>query len=323
MKIVVLDGFTLNPGDSSWQSIAALGDLTVHDRTEPNHILERANNAEILLTNKTPLTATTIAALPKLKFISVIATGYNVVDVNAAAERGIPVANVPEYGTATVAQHVFAMLLSFIHRPFLHDQAIRDGEWSRRQDFSFWLNSITELDGLVFGVVGFGRIGRRVAKIAKAFGMTVIVSTRSPKASDNDENVEFVELDELFRRADVISLHCPLTENTRGLVNRRRLQLAKPSAILINSARGDLVNEADLAEALNANRLAGACLDVFSTEPLPTANPLFQAKNCLLTPHYAWVTLAARQRLMKLTAENVAAFLSGRPINVVNLPANR
>ncbi len=320
MKIVVLDGFTLNPGDSSWQMIEQLGELTVHERTEIDSIVDRAVEAEIVLTNKTPLDAETLAKLPQLRFISVIATGYNVVDVFAAANQGIPVSNVPVYGTNTVAQHVFAVLLSFIHRPYLHDQAIRDGEWTRRQDFSFWLSPITELAGLTIGIVGFGRIGQQVARIAHAFGMKVIAYNPSSKPVPGYQPFEYVELRELFSRADYISLHCPLTDENQEFVNRDLLQEVKPSAVLVNSARGGLINETDLAAALNAGKLAGACLDVFSQEPIRDENPLLHARNCLLTPHYAWVTRAARRRLMEYTAKNILAFQLGEPINVVNQP---
>lgn len=318
MKIVVLDGFTLNPGDNSWKEMEQLGDLTVYDRTPANAIIERAAGAEIVLTNKTPLSAATLNQLTDLQFISVIATGFNVVDVDAARERRIPVANVPIYGTDTVAQHVFAVLLSFIYRPFAHDRAIRDGAWQQSGDFSFWLQPLTEMAGLTMGIVGYGRIGSRVAEIANAFGMNVLAHNPSPKPAPDFDGFQFVELRGLFAKSDVVSLHCPQTADNQEFVDRQLLAQMKPTAILINTARGGLINESDLADALNHNGLAGACLDVVSTEPIEPDNPLLHAKNCLLTPHYAWATLAARKRLMAETVNNVAAFLAGSPVHVVN-----
>lgn len=318
MKIVALDGFTLNPGDNPWDAVSRLGDLTVYERTAATEVLERARGASVLLTNKTPITGDSIAGLPDLKFISVLATGFNVVDIAAARERGIPVSNVPVYGTDAVAQYVFAVLLEMIHQPRAHDAAVRLGEWGRRQDFSFWLRPISELAGKVFGVVGFGRIGRRAAEIAHAFGMHVIAHDVQQDRHPGWERFAWADLDELFARSDVVTLHCPQTASNKEFVNQRLLGLMKPTAYLINAARGTLVNEQDLAVALNSEKLAGACLDVVSFEPILASNPLLGAKNCLLTPHLAWAAVEARRRLMQTTAENIAAFQRGEPVHVVN-----
>ncbi len=318
MKIVVLDGYTLNPGDNPWDDVAQLGDLVVHDRSSPDEIGERAAAADIVLTNKTPLSAETIGKLPALKFIAVLATGFNVVDIQAAAARKIPVSNVPVYGTDTVAQHVFASLLSMIHRPFEHDQAIRAGRWARSGDFCFWLSPIEELAGKLMGVVGFGRIGRRVAEVARAFGMHILANDVFPGPAPSFPNFEWRSMESLFADSDVVSLHCPQTSDNAKFVNRSLLAKMKPTAILINAARGGLVDEQDLADALNSGRIAGACLDVVSAEPIRSDNPLLAAKNCLLTPHIAWATVEARRRLMRTTAENIANFLCGKPANVVN-----
>ena len=316
-RIVVLDGHTLNPGDLDWRSVEALGDLTVHVRSEDAEIIPRAAGAEILLTNKTPVTAETIAALPALRCIGVLATGTNVVDTAAAAARGIPVCNVPGYGTASVAQHVFALLLELTQRTGHHGQTVRDGRWSACPDFCYWDFPLVELAGRTLGIVGCGSIGEAVARIGLAFGMKIIASARRPRSADG---VEFLETGEIFRRADVVTLHCPLTEETRGLVNAARIATMKPGAFLINTGRGPLVVEQDLADALNAGRIAGAALDVLSTEPPPAGNPLFTASNCIITPHIAWATHASRARLMETVAENIRAFLAGTPQNVVNAP---
>ena len=319
MRIVVLDGHTLNPGDNPWDAVAALGDLEVHDRTPEDQIAARAAGAPIVLTNKTPLSAETIAQLPDLQFISVLATGYNVVDVKAARARDIPVANIPVYGTDTVAQHVFAVLLTMCHHPALHDQAVHDGQWRRHGgDFCFWNKPLIELAGLKMGVVGFGRIGRRVGELAHAFGMEVLAQDVVQSDDPPYQPFAWRSLPELFAEADVVSLHCPQTEDNAKFVNRELLATMKPGAFFINAARGGLVEEQDLADALNAAAIAGACIDVVSAEPIDEDNPLLQARNCLLTPHIAWATLAARRRLTAAAAENIAAFQNGSPINVVN-----
>jgi glycerate dehydrogenase len=318
VNIVVLDGYTLNPGDNPWDEVAALGKLVVHERSAAGDIVPRAKDAEIVLTNKTPLTRQTIEQLPKLKFIAVLATGFNVVDIDAAAARGIPVSNVPVYGTDTVAQHVFASLLYLIHRPFEHDQAIRAGRWAQSGDFCFWLSPMSELAGKTMGIVGFGRIGRRVADVAHAFGMRILASDVQQNRPPDFPGFEWRSIDSLFADSDVVSLHCPQTDDNVKFVNAALLSRMKPTAILINAARGGLINEADLADALQRGTIAGACLDVVSAEPIRPDNPLLSATRCLLTPHIAWATVEARRRLMKTTAENVRAFLGGSPINVVN-----
>lgn len=318
MNIVALDGYTLNPGDNPWTAVEALGQLTVYDRTDPSDVVARAKNADVILTNKTPISADHIEQLPELKLISVLATGFNIVDVDAARNRGIPVCNVPVYGTDTVAQYVFATLLAFIHRPYQHDQAIRAGKWSETGDFSFWLAPLTELAGLTLGIVGFGRIGRRVGEIANAFGMSVLAATPRHTNPPDYQPFDWAETEQLFAESDVVTLHCPhKSENTR-FVDAALIGRMKSSAILVNAARGALINEQDLADALNNETISGACLDVVSTEPITDDNPLLSAKNCLLTPHYAWATVAARKRMMQTTAENIAAFKNNQPINVVN-----
>lgn len=318
MKIVVLDGYTLNPGDNPWAALARLGALTVYDRTPNDQIIERARDAEIALTNKTPLTAATLAQSPRLRFIGVLATGYNVVDTTAARARGIPVSNVPEYGTDSVAQHAFALLLELCQHVGLHDAAVQAGEWTRATDFCIWKTTPMELAGLTMGIVGFGRIGRRVGRLAHAFGMSVIAAGGSRRDHPGHEPFAWATVQKLFAVADVISLHCPLTADNAAFVNRDLLRTVKPSALFINAARGGLVDEAALADALNAGQLAGAAVDVVSVEPMRVDNPLLQARNCIITPHIAWASLAARRRLMAATVKNVEAFMAGRPINVVN-----
>jgi len=311
VRIVVLDGHTLNPGDNPWDPIARSGELTVFDRTPPALVVERARDAVIVLTNKTPLDAQAIGALPCLRFIAVLATGYDVVDVVAARARGVPVSNVPEYGTESVAQHTFALLLELCNRTATHAAAVASSEWSRSPDFSFWKAPLVELSGLTMGIVGSGRIGRRVAEIARAFGMRV--ATASSRRADRTELIR------LFAEADVVSLHCPLTTENARFVNRDLLRRMKPTAFLLNTARGGLIDEAALRAALEAGELAGAGLDVASREPIDAANPLLGAPNLVLTPHIAWASLAARRRLMEATARNVEAFLAGAPINRVDL----
>ncbi len=318
MQIIVLDGHTLNPGDNSWDAVRRLGELTVYDRTDVDQILDRARPAGMVLTNKVPLDAGVIASLPSLKFISVLATGYDVVDVAAARRHSIPVSNVPVYGTDAVAQHVFASILHVIHDIGRHNQAIRAGKWQESGDFSFWITPLRELAGRTMGIVGFGKIGRRVGEIANAFGMQVVANELNHGESPRWPNFRWVGIDELFADADVVSLHCPQTESSRGFVNSGLLSLMRPQSILINTARGGLVNEADLAAALNRGQLSAAVLDVVSQEPISPDNPLLAAKNCHLTPHMAWAALEARQRMMKTTAHNIEMFLAGKPVNVVN-----
>lgn len=317
MRIVVLDGYTLNPGDLSWGALESLGSCTIHDRTPPERVVERAREAEILFTNKVVLGRAELEQLPRLRYIGVLATGYNVVDVAAAAERNIMVTNIPSYGTRSVAQMTFALLLELAQHVGHHAQTVRDGRWTQSKDFCYWDYPLVELEGLTFGLVGFGRIGRAVAEVALAFGMKVLAHDAvAPAASVS--GVTMVDLESLFSQSDVVSLHCPLTADNKGLVNSARLSLMKRSAFLINTSRGPLVNEVDLAAALNAGRIAGAGLDVLAVEPPRPDNPLLAAKNCLITPHIAWATAAARRRLMDIAAGNLRAFLAGAPVNRVN-----
>lgn len=315
MNIVVLDGYTLNPGDLSWDELKALGPCEIYDRTLPAEVLTRAARAELVLTNKTVLDRATIQGLPALKYLGVLATGTNVVDLAAARERGVPVTNVPAYGTKSVAQTTMALLLELTQHVGEHSAGVRAGQWSQSVEWCYWDHSLIELDGLVMGIVGFGRIGRAVAELAMAFGMRVLAHL--PRPQPLPPGVQAVELERLFRESDVVSLHCPLTPQTRQLVNAERLGWMKPAALLLNTSRGLLVDEAALAEALNAGRIAGAGLDVLSTEPPAAQNPLLRAKNCVITPHLAWGTRAARWRLMKIAVQNVRAFLQGKPQNVV------
>jgi glycerate dehydrogenase len=317
MRLVVLDGHALNPGDLSWAGLEALGQCEIHDRTPPEEILARAADAEIILTNKTVLSRETIERLPRLRYVGVLATGYNIVDVAAARERGIPVCNVPDYATRSVVQMVFAHLLNLTLRVAEHGQGVATGRWSRSPDFAYWDFPLVELAGMTFGIVGFGRIGRAAAEVARSLGMSVIAYEVNPPRAALP-GVEFVSLESLFRRADVVSLHCPLTPDTHGLVNAERLSWMKPTAYLINTGRGPLVEQAALAAALNEGRLAGAGLDVLEVEPPPADNPLLTARNCCITPHIAWATAAARRRLLKIVVANVRAFLDGHPQNVVN-----
>ena len=315
MRIVVLDGYTLNPGDLSWDDLAALGECEVHDRTPPDETVPRCAGAEIVLTNKVVLDRARLERLPDLRYIGVTATGCNIVDARSARGRGVVVTNVPDYATPAVVQTVFAHLLELTHHVGHHSQTVRDGRWSESPDFAYWDYPLVELKGLVMGIVGLGRIGTAVAEVARAFGMTVLACTEPPQPPR--EGVEFVELARLLGESDVVSLHCPLTPETEGLAGAEHLALMKPSAFLINTGRGPLVDEAALARALNAGRLAGAGLDVLSSEPPPPDHPLLAAANCLITPHVAWAARAARVRLMKTVVENVKAFLAGRPQNVV------
>jgi len=317
MNIVVLDGYTLNPGDLSWDGMRQLGPTTVYERSAPAIVVERAREAEIVLTNKVVLDRATIAALPKLRYIGVLATGYNVVDIAAAKERGIPVTNTPNYGTASVAQHTFALLLELTHHVGEHARTVRDGQWTRCADFCYWKHPLVELDGLTMGIVGFGRIGRAVARLAEAYSMEVLVHARTPP-SDLPRGHVLADVDSLFASSDVVSLHCPLTPDTKHLVNAARLARMKPGAFLLNTARGPLIDEPALADALNSGLIAGAGLDVLSIEPPRADNPLLTAKNCLITPHIGWGTRAARSRLMDIAVENVRAFIEGRPRNVVS-----
>jgi glycerate dehydrogenase len=319
VKIVVLDGRTLAPERAAWADLNRFGTVVIHDVSTAEEVASRAAGATILITNKAPISGGLIGRSPELRFITVTATGFDCVDLDAASRRGIPVSNVPEYGTLSVAQYVFALLLELCHHVASHAEAVKAGEWTRQPDFSLRKTPLFELAGKTMGIVGLGRIGRTVGELARAFGMTTLAYDVAPPSSPPAGEITWCGLDELFARADVISLHCPLTEHTSALVNRDRLRRAKPTAFLINTARGGLVAEPDLAEALNSGRLAGVGLDVVSVEPIRPDNPLMTARNCLITPHIAWATDAARRRLMAATAANVEAFLAGKPTNVVNL----
>ena len=317
MHIVVLDGYAANPGDLSWEEIKQLGECTIYDRTSPAEVLERSQGAEILLTNKTVLNAETINALPSLRYIGVLATGYNIVDTEAARARGVTVTNIPAYSTDSVAQMVFAHLLNICQQVQHHSEEVRKGRWSSNPDFCFWDTPLIELRGKKMGIVGLGHTGSRTARIAISFGMEVYAYT-SKSAFQLPHEIKKMELDELFAECDIISLHCPLTPDTREMVNVYRLSLMKPTAILINTGRGPLVNEQDLADALNSGRIYAAGLDVLSQEPPRADNPLLTARNCYITPHIAWASTAARERLMQIAVENVKAFIEGKAINVVN-----
>ena len=317
MKIVVLDGHTLNPGDLSWEAFEALGEVVVYDRSTPEEVEERAKGCDVLITNKAIVSAETIRNTDSLKYIGVTATGVNIVDVDVASERGIPVTNVSGYGPDSVAQMVFAHILNFTNRLAEQVDDVRDGGWIRSEDFCYWLHPLTELRGLTIGIVGLGEIGGTVARIAHGFRMKVIAYTRDPNRESPD-HVEWVDLDELFVGSDFVTLHCPLTPETEGMVDERRLRLMKPSAYLLNTGRGQLVDERALADALNEDEIAGAGLDVLSSEPPSPDNPLLSAKNCSITPHIAWATKAARERLMQMSADNLKAFVQGEAINTVN-----
>lgn len=315
MKIVVLDGHTLNPGDLSWNELEALGGCKVHPRGTVAETIARSQGAEAIITNKAIVDAEVINALPNLKYIGVTATGFNVVDVAAASAKNITVTNVPAYGTQSVAQHAISLLLELTNHVGRHSQAVSEGEWVNNIDWCFTKAPITELDQLTLGVIGWGRIGAATANIAAALGMRILTHSRTRKTVDG---VEFVDLDSLLSQADVVSLHCPLTDNTDRLINAARLAFMKRSALLINTSRGQLLDEAAVAEALNKDRLAGAALDVLSSEPPAADNPLLSAKNCLITPHNAWASRSARQRLLQVSVENLKSFIDGQPQNVVS-----
>ena len=320
MKIVVLDGYTENPGDLSWDALAQLGELTVYDRTDPQDealIIARMAGAELVFTNKTPITRAAIDACPRLRFIGILATGYNVVDCAYAREKGIPVSNVPAYGTASVSQFSIALLLELCHHIGHHDRAVHDGRWERCADWCFWDYPLIELEGKTMGIIGFGRIGQAEGRVARALGMRVLAHDLHPTDAGR-ELAEYVDLDTLYARADVISLHCNLTPENTGMICKASIEKMKDGVLIVNNARGQLVNEADLAAALEAGKVAGAALDVVSTEPIRGDNPLLHAKNCILTPHISWAPIESRRRIMDCTVENARAFLKGTPVNVVN-----
>jgi glycerate dehydrogenase len=318
-KIVVLDGYTLNPGDLSWDDIKMLGNLTVYDRTPDSKILERSEKAEILFTNKTPLGEDVFSKLPDLKYVGVLATGYNVVDIEAAKKYGIVVTNIPAYGTASVAQMTFALLLELCIHVQRHSDSVMKGKWSASADFCFWDYPLTELAGKTIGIIGFGTIGQKVGDIAAAFGMNVLAADKYHSDQSHRSNFKWTDIPELLSNSDVVTIHAPLTPGTEGLINMNNLKRMKRSAFLINTSRGPVVVDNDLADALNSGIIAGAGLDVLSVEPPPYDNPLFRAKNCLITPHIAWATKESRQRLMDIAVKNLEAFLNGETINQIGL----
>lgn len=320
MKIVVLDGYTENPGDLSWAELEELGELTVYDRTsltDEGEIISRIGDAEIVITNKTPITRTVMDACPGIRYIAMLATGYNVVDYEYAREKGIPLSNVPSYGTASVSQYSIALLLEICHHIGHHSDSVHAGKWASCQDWCYWDYPLVELEGKTMGIIGFGRIGQAEGRIARALGMRVIAYDLYPNDSGR-EIAQYVTLDELYAAADVITLHCNLTPENTGMINRESIAKMKPSVILINNARGQLIHEQDVADALNEGRMGAAGLDVVYTEPIRPDNPLLRAKNCIITPHISWAPIESRQRIMDCTVSNVRSFLNGEPVNVVN-----
>ena len=318
MKIVVLDGYTENPGDLSWEGLAQFGQLRVYDRTgSEEEVIRRIGEAEVVFVNKVPISRRVLDACPNIRFISVLATGYNVIDVKAAAEKGIPVSNVPAYGTAAVAQFAMALLLEVCHHVAHHSEAVHQGRWASNPDWCFWDYPLIELSGKTMGIIGFGRIGQATGRIARAMGMEVLAYSRSVR-EEAKELAEYVDLDSLLARSDVIVLHCPLFPDTEGIINKANIAKMKDGVIIINNSRGQLVVEQDLAEALNSGKVLAAGLDVVSTEPIRPDNPLLGAKNCLITPHISWAPRESRQRIMDASVENLRAFLAGKPVNVVN-----
>ncbi len=319
MKIVVLDGFTLNPGDLDWKGLEAIGELTVYERTPADKISERIGDAEIIFTNKTPLVRETFMKHPKIKYVGVLATGYNVVDTQAATKSGVIVTNIPTYGTTAVTQFTFALLLEICHHVWEHSEAVKKGDWTKCPDFCFWNYPLMELAGKTMGIIGFGRIGRSVAAVAQAMGMKVLAYDSCKDASVENENIRYAELDELLEKSDIISLHCPLFDSTKGIVNKENIEKMKDGVIIINTSRGPLIVEEDLVSALNSGKVAGAAVDVVSTEPIREDNLLLKAKNCIITPHIAWAPKESRERLMNIAVDNLTAFLNGNAVNVVNL----
>jgi glycerate dehydrogenase len=319
MKIVILDGYTENPGDLSWEGFQSLGELTVYDRTPSDKTVERIGGAEIVITNKTVVSRQVFDACPSIRYVGVLATGYNVVDVEAAKERGIPVTNIPTYGTTAVAQFTFALLLEVCHHVGAHSESVKNGEWARRGDFCFWDYPLIELAGKTMGIIGFGRIGQAVSKIAQAFGMKVLAYDEYRNQALENETLHYTTLDGLLKDSDVISLHCPLFPSTKGIINRGTIAKMKDGVILINTSRGPLIVEEDLKEALASGKVAYAAVDVVFSEPIRADNPLYSAPNCIVTPHIAWAPKESRARLMDIAVENLRSYLSGKPRNVVNL----
>ena len=314
MKITILDGHALNPGDVSWDNFKQFGDLTIYDRTSDSQIIERIGDSEIVFLNKVNITEAIFSACPNLKYIGVLATGYNVIDTEAAKRHNVIVTNIPAYSTDAVAQHVFAFILHFTNQVSLHNDSVKDGGWVKSPDFCYWISPLMELKGKTLGIFGYGSIGSKVAEIAKAFGLNIICCSRTQKP----DIPEMVTFEELLKKSDFISLHAPLTDKTKNIINKESLSLMKPSAYLINTARGGFIVEQDLANALNNNKIAGYAADVVLSEPMSADSPLLTAKNCIITPHIAWAPLETRQRLLKIAEENLKAWLSGKPINVVS-----
>lgn len=318
MKIVVLDGYTLNPGDISWEGMEAYGDVTVYDRTKAEDVVERIGDAEVVYTNKTPITKETLDACPSVKFIGVLATGYNIVDIEAAKEKGIPVSNIPTYGTAAVSQFAIALLLELCHHIGEHSDAVKAGEWTNNADWCFWKYPLVELAGKTMGIIGFGRIGQDTGRIAQALGMKVLAYDSFRKPELESETCHYADLDTLLAESDVISLHCPLFPSTEGIINKDSIAKMKDGVMIINDSRGPLIVEQDLRDALDSGKVAGAALDVVSTEPIQMDNPLIGAKNVILTPHIAWAPKESRQRLMDIAVDNLKAYVDGAVQNVVN-----
>ena len=318
MKIVVLDGYTLNPGDLSWNGLKQLGDVVIYDRTPHDKILERSIDAEVLFTNKTPLEGHVLEQLPSLKYIGVTATGYNIVNTEVAKQKGITVTNVPGYGTESVVQLTFALLLELCLHVQHHSDEVRSGKWSRSEDFSFWDFPLIELSGKTMGIIGLGNIGQKVAEVATAFGMNILAASRRQSDQSKRSNFQWADINVLLENSDVVSIHCPLVPETKGLINKESIKQMKRSAFLLNTSRGQIIIDEDLAEALNHDVIAGAGIDVLSVEPPPENNPLFKAKNCVITPHIAWATKEARERLMNIAVKNLAEFIAGRPMHVVS-----
>lgn len=319
MKIVILDGYTLNPGDLSWQALEAIGEVSVYDRTNTEDIVNRIGDAAYVYTNKTPITKETLDKCPNIKWIGVLATGYNVVDVEAAKAKSIPVCNVPTYGTSAVSQFVFALLLELCHHVAAHSDAVKNGDWSNSQDFCFWNYPLVELSGQTMGIIGLGKIGYQTAQIAQAFGMNVLAYDGYHNPNYESETLKYCTLEELYQGSDVISLHCPLFPETEGMINKKAIAFMKDSVLIINTSRGPLLNETDVKEALNTGKIAGLACDVVSTEPIQMDNPLLSAKNCMITPHIAWAPKASRARLLQTAVDNLKTFIDGKIVNAVNI----
>ncbi|HIY55598.1 MAG TPA: D-2-hydroxyacid dehydrogenase [Candidatus Dorea merdavium] len=318
MKIVVLDGYTLNPGDITWEGMEALGELTVYDRTKAEDVAARIGDADVVYTNKTPITKETLDACPNVKFIGVLATGYNIVDIAAAKEKGIPVSNIPTYGTAAVSQFAIGLLLELCHHIGEHSDAVKAGEWTSNPDWCFWKYPLVELDGKTMGIIGFGRIGQDTGKIAQALGMKVLAYDAFKRPELETETCHYVDLDTLLAESDVIALHCPLFPDTEGIINKDTIAKMKDGVMIINNSRGPLVVEQDLRDALDSGKVAGAAVDVVSTEPIRMDNPLIGAKNVIITPHISWAPKESRQRLMNIAVDNLKCYVEGKPQNVVN-----